>query len=314
MDNAVMSALGKEVMEHYKELQYGYGFRRQLDGESENVAFPAGSAFRLWINQEAMAYDLHWHPASEIIIPLKNGYTVTAGGTTYELKEGDIFIIPSGELHQLSAPADGYRLILLFDPNQFDVINNFSYLKFFLNKPVLISKSLCPSIYMEQCEIIYRICQDYYGDYNLRDSAIHSRLLMFFVNYARYCASKVQVNGYSTANKAKQQELQQCFNDVYAYIDNHLCDNLALETVAEVACFSKFHFSRLFKEHSGYSFYDYVRMQKIKASTNLLLNPELSITEIALQTGFSNLTTFNRTFKDIKGCTPTEYRKLFSKP
>lgn len=45
----------------------------------------------------------------------------------------------------------------------------------------------------------------------------------------------------------------------------------------------------------------------------LLLNPDLTITEIALQSGFSSLSTFNRTFKRTKNCTPTEYRDLCSK-
>lgn len=314
MEKSVFSALDKEVYGHYKELQYGYGFRRVLDGESESVTYDTGSAFRLWINQEAVDYALHWHPAAEMIIPLVSTYTVTVGAETFVLQPGDIFIVPACELHQITAPAEGRRLILLFDLDQFDRINNFSYLRSFLTKPVLINRSTCPSIYHEQCEYISQICRDYYGDEHIRDAAIHSRLILFLINYARFCTSRVAQHSHSHASRGKQQELQQCFSNVCSYIQAHLCDDLTLEAVAEVACFSKFHFSRMFKEFTGHSFYEYVRIQKIKMTAALLLNPELSITEIALQTGFSNLTTFNRTFKAVKGCTPTEYRKLFCAP
>ncbi|MCC8137722.1 MAG: AraC family transcriptional regulator [Clostridiales bacterium] len=87
---------------------------------------------------------------------------------------------------------------------------------------------------------------------------------------------------------------------------------LSLETVADVAGFSKYHFSRIFKECSGYNFYDYLCLLRIKAAENLLMSKEHSITEVALLSGFSSLSTFNRMFKKKKGCTPSEYRALCS--
>jgi len=319
VENTIIAALDRDVVKTYKELQYGYGFRRVLaddmaadsEAQSESVDFLPGSIFRLWINQEALTYKKHWHPATEMVVVLDDEYYVTVDGTRYVLKQGDIFIIPSCELHELSAPQQGRRLILLFDLTQFEWIHNFSYIQSHFTKPVLINGDTCPTIYQEECEIISLICKDYFGDDTLRDSAIYARLLLLFINYARFSAENIALNGYSSGNKSKQLELHKCFSLVYSYIDKHITDDLTLEKVAEIACYSKYHFSRLFKEYSGYSFYDYVRMQKINHAAELLLNPELPIIEIALQTGFANLTTFNRTFKAIKGCTPTHYRKLF---
>ena len=62
----------------------------------------------------------------------------------------------------------------------------------------------------------------------------------------------------------------------------------------------------------GCTFYDYLINQRIKAPEVLLTRDDLSITDIALQSGFSSISTFNRTFKLKKGCTPGEYRTLFS--
>ena len=90
-------------------------------------------------------------------------------------------------------------------------------------------------------------------------------------------------------------------------------EEITLESIADIAGFSKFHFSRLFKQCSGQNFYDYLCFKRIKTAEMLLLKPTLPITEIALQSGFSSLSTFNRTFKRLKNCTPTEYRNLCSK-
>ncbi len=311
MGRSILSALDKEIMTIYKDMQYGYGFRRVLTENSESVAYLPGSIFRLWINQEAMDYPLHWHPAAEMIIPLENDYYVTINSVRYELHPGDIFIIPSCELHAIEAPPSGHRLLLLFDYSQFENIHNFSLIQSYFSEPVLINANTNLALYRQQCELISLICKDYFGNDMMRDTSIYARLLTFFVNYARYASSTVELSGFARSNSSKQRELEQCFSTVYDYIDSHLNDDLTLEKVAKVACFSKYHFSRIFKEYSGVSFYDYVRKQKIKKAAELLLQPDLPIINIALQTGFANLTTFNRTFKEVNGCTPTAYRKLF---
>ena len=89
-------------------------------------------------------------------------------------------------------------------------------------------------------------------------------------------------------------------------------DPITLEMVSDIAGFSKYHFSRLFKQCSGYNFYDYLCYLRIKSAENLLIHPGVSITEIALQSGFTSLSTFNRIFKKIKNCTPSEYRNLYN--
>ena len=311
MENTIIASLAKEVDKTYKELQYGYGFRRAMTDNSEAVSYLPGSSFRLWINQENLMFADHWHLAAEMIIPLENEYYAEIDSVRYVLKPGDIFIIPSCEIHQLAAPSTGRRLILLFDFSQFENIKNFAYIQSHFSKPILINGDKCPTIYQEQCELISEICKDYFGDDNLRDTAIYAKLLTFFLNYVRFADLNLAISGYSANNRAKKLELQKCFTMVYDYIDKHITDDLALETVADIAGYSKYHFTRLFKEYSGYSFYDYVRNQKINHAAELLLDPELSIIDIAMQAGFANLTTFNRTFKVIKGCTPTHYRKLF---
>ena len=58
------------------------------------------------------------------------------------------------------------------------------------------------------------------------------------------------------------------------------------------------------------SFYKYVNQKRIAIAGDLLLNTNLNITEIALQSGFGSISAFIRMFKLINGCTPTEFRNM----
>ncbi len=110
----------------------------------------------------------------------------------------------------------------------------------------------------------------------------------------------------------KQREYIKQFNDLLAYIDEHYMDTLTLEDTASLMGFSKFHFSRLFKDYTGYTFCDYLNYRRIKATEELLPRSDLPITEIAMQVGFSSISTFNRLFRVYKKCSPSEYRSKLS--
>ena len=99
---------------------------------------------------------------------------------------------------------------------------------------------------------------------------------------------------------------------VLDYIDDHYSEPITLEQAAQIARFSKFYFTRLFKEYTNRTFYEYLTEKRIHAAEQMLLMPKLAVTEVSIQAGFSSLSSFNRTFKRNKGCSPTEYRTLFT--
>jgi AraC-like DNA-binding protein len=92
------------------------------------------------------------------------------------------------------------------------------------------------------------------------------------------------------------------------YINEHQGDDLSLGEVATAVNTSTFYFCKVFKKTTGINFTDYVSRVRIEKSKNLLLNPNLRVSEIAFEVGFQSLTHFNRVFKKILGQSPTEYR------
>lgn len=92
------------------------------------------------------------------------------------------------------------------------------------------------------------------------------------------------------------------------FIAEHQSEELSLDQVAQAAHTSKFYFCKMFKKVTGINFTDYLSRARTERAKNLLLNPNLRISEIAYEVGFQSLTHFNRVFKRILGQSPTEYR------
>jgi AraC-like DNA-binding protein/ligand-binding sensor protein len=92
------------------------------------------------------------------------------------------------------------------------------------------------------------------------------------------------------------------------FINEHQTEDLSLGQVARAVNTSTFYFCKMFKKVTGISFTNYLSRVRIEKAKNLLLNPNLRVSEIAYEVGFQSLTHFNRVFKKLVGQSPTEYR------
>lgn len=284
---------------------------RSIEGTFEKVDFSSDhSSVFLWINCEKADFPLHWHSTVEIIMPIINPYTVKLNQAEYSLKEQDIMIIPPGELHELKAPPSGIRLILLFNMADFSRFRAFSPLFSLLSRSFLITEDTMPEIYLEEQELLTKIAEEYADGGQLGEPMIMSYLIRFFVLLIRANQNCLQ-NDLPSSQMSKRREYAEKFNLVFDYIEHHYTEEISLESAASIIGFSKFHFSRLFHQYTDTSFYDYLCIRRLKASEVLLLNPTLSITDVALQSGFSSISTFNRVFKKFKSCTPTEFKEFY---
>jgi AraC family transcriptional regulator len=98
-------------------------------------------------------------------------------------------------------------------------------------------------------------------------------------------------------------------NRVLDYIDRHLDQPLELDTLADVAHFSRYHFHRVFAAWVGETFGDYLRRRRMEAAAwRLAAHPEVPVLEVALWVGFGSGEAFARAFKNHFGCTPTAWR------
>jgi AraC-like DNA-binding protein len=93
------------------------------------------------------------------------------------------------------------------------------------------------------------------------------------------------------------------------FIREHLAEALELKHVAGIAGMSSYYFCKKFKNSTGFKFTEYVARARVESAKNLLINPQIRVTEVAFEVGFQSISHFNRVFKDVVGQCPSRYRE-----
>lgn len=279
-----------------------------LNGIHETVSYDAYHGLKLYHNAEAEDYPVHWHTALEIIMPIKGVYTVIIDNVPHTFQEGDIWITPPGTLHALTAPPEGERMIMLFDYSLICNVTGMDSLLHTLHPYTLITKEEYPDLNKKLAFYLEDVMREYDNQMPFTEACIYSLMIRFFVALGRTSFNAdVKFPGITTS---KQHEYVEKFMMVCNYITDHCTENIGVDELASLAGFSKFHFARLFKQFSNMSCYEYLTQKRIAHAESLLIEPDISITEVAMHSGFNSLSTFNRIFKAAKNCTPSEYKNL----
>ncbi|MDP4225625.1 MAG: AraC family transcriptional regulator [Bacteroidota bacterium] len=109
-------------------------------------------------------------------------------------------------------------------------------------------------------------------------------------------------------NHTMNSMLKYNIQPILLYIQNNLEQDIKVEELANMACFSKDHFSKVFKSITGMPPCDYIIRKRIERTQFLLLTTDLNLNEIIEQTGFKSASYFSRIFKKITSYSPAKYR------
>lgn len=282
---------------------------KHLSGDYESIEYTKNNLVMLYDNNEDENYPVHWHNAVEMIMPLQNGFTVCADNKVFELGERDFILIPPGELHSLSAPENGRRLILQCDSSVLSGSSALSSLSPVFSEIFLINSHSDKELGSFVKKTMLDIYDQYFSEGELSRAKIYLKILNLIT-----AIREAQLIGYEEKLSQvyeKSPEYSQKFALVYKYIDQNYMYDISLDKLSSIAGYSKYHFCRIFKHFNSVSYIDYINSKRTKAAEKLLLEPEIPITEVAMRSGFLSLTSFNRIFKNIKHCTPSEFRKMY---
>ena len=94
------------------------------------------------------------------------------------------------------------------------------------------------------------------------------------------------------------------------YIDNHFTTRITLDELAQNCYISKWHLTRIFKQHSGFSPFAYINAKRLELAKKLLRETDYSITKIAYEAGFNSSSYFSQIFKKEFNTSPETYRKV----
>lgn len=281
-----------------------------LNGIFETINYKQSTSIKLYDNDEYEDYPAHWHTTPEIIMPTENIYTVECYNQIITLREGDIILICPGCIHTLYAPEKGRRIIFQADINPLRFMKEIETLVTIISPLIVITPEDFPSIYDKVKSLLLEIKDEYLSSSSFSEVSIYSKTLEIITLIGRSRAA-TGMKTISPDAPRKQEEYIEKFIEICNYISAHCSDELNLEAVASMSGFSKFYFSKLFKQFTNVSFYKYVNQKRIEKAAEMLTEPNISITNVALSCGFESLSSFIRMFKIVKGCTPTEFRNMY---
>lgn len=279
-----------------------------LHGIHETVNFKSNSHVRLYDNVEVEEYPRHWHTPIEIIMPLENNYIVNCSGHEFTLRVGDIFLICPGVLHTIYA-AKGRRIIFQAELISAAPFKEIESVLSIISPAILITPENSPSIYATLQKNLLEIRDEYMNDISLSESAIYARMIEMLVLIGR---NHTENPNRFDVGITKQKEYIDKFMNICNYISEHCTEDLTLDGMASLAGYSKYHFTRLFKQFTNISFYKYINLKRIATAEKLLIDPGISVTDAALRSGFTSLSAFIRMFKLINHCTPSDFRNMYT--
>lgn len=273
----------------------------------ERFCFEDGFRFRLF-ETSARQDIIHCHDCLEInyVKQGKGHYIIER--QMYPVEPGDIFIINNAERHIAVHGEDFSLLVMIFDSGfVWENPEEYDYLEPFFNRNTRFSNRIRTGDehYPELCEYLFRIDREYREKKEGWQLVVKAAVLLFLAVLYRYCKANHELGG-EGKNIYKQYER---INPILDYIHEKYAEQIVLEELAKKVLLNKSYMCTCFKEVMDMTIFEYIRKVRINNSCRLLRTTETPITEIALQSGYNGVSYFNRTFKELLGITPKEYRK-----
>ena len=131
------------------------------------------------------------------------------------------------------------------------------------------------------------------------------RLLGIFAQHLSLVANQLLIQQGNSESPAITRARQ--------FITEHQAEELSLGRVAQAANMSSYYFCKMFKKATGVNFTNYLSRVRVEKAKSLLLNPNARVSEVAFDSGFTSITNFNRTFKQLVGQSPSDYREALPK-
>lgn len=269
----------------------------------EYVSYPADTPIKITY-ANIREYPIHWHNSIEILYVLRGSINVTIDTDSFEVLEKELEIINVDESHRIYSDEDNKVLIFHIDPYFFEKyykdINN---IFFYTNSTDdgaqegeeydLLRNFLAKLL----CEAVQKI-----DDYDKEIESILIDLLYHLINNFHYLTYEKE------ELKEKTEQLAR-YHRISKYIFNNYDSNITLQEIAKKEFLSPHYLSHEIKYATGYSFTDLVNQTRVEESVKLLLDSDLSISDISDEVGFSHVRYLNKNFKNYYGCTPLQYRK-----
>ena len=298
-----------KLLEYRKESGKGEGMPMLSNAYYESVTFNGNNNFNISKRVDAEYIGrLHWHPFIEILVSLSDGNEISINFTNYTLNMNDVAVIYPGDLHSIVKENTGSLWVIQFSKELLDIINEMK------NSIPLFQQFRIWRYEPSSMESDYRLMllKSFFEagndtEYPFHEVRMYSLLLTFFEKLGAYCVAMKIENDSSDSDQGVNKT--HLMAEACLFISQNCTKPLTLDETAVHMGISKSHFSHLFKKYTGLTFVDFLTEERIKRAKSFFGDKDISITEIAFESGFSSISSFNRAFKKITGLSPSHFRE-----
>ncbi len=249
----------------------------------------------------------HWHDSIEMLMVLKGKINVAIESDIYNVVEKEIEIINMEEVHKIYSSEDNMVLMIHMDPSFFhtyynDIKNMFFYTDTSednIQNEDEKYESLRKYVAMIVCEVVQK--GDDYDEY-VEETMVE--LLYYLINNFHYLL-------YEKEELRDNEEQLERYHRIVKYIYNNYNNKISLQDIAKKEFLSTHYLSHEIKNTMGLNFKDFVNLTRVEESIKLLLDTDMTISDISLEVGFSHIRYYNKHFKKHYNMTPMQYRKAY---
>jgi len=233
------------------------------------------------------------HENYEILSIKKGEMEIHLDNKKFYAKSGDTVVINPNILHNIIPVTNLVTYHCIITDTEFFKRNGF------VTENVNIKELISDKYLTDCCEKIANLVSSEDEKYKVAksNSLLLNLTIHLFENYSSPKSTQFSKSNTRIIEKAVE------------YINNHITEQITVESISQHTGYSKFHFCRIFKEITGFTPTTYVNMQKIKFAHTMLSDTDTTVNDVAFKFGFKSTAYFSTTFKKYTGINPGDIKK-----
>lgn len=239
-------------------------------------------------------FPLHWHDFYELQYIQSGHATHIVNGVSHEMGPGDVALLSPVDFH-------GYENVSAEDPLKLISVK-FSDLLLPQNIRNDIYEQVRPMVsHAERAEMNFlRLHEEYFGDGYARGDYIAAGITQICIMLLRDVSSRS-----TPEDRVRRTPIQQAV----LYVRSHYRKSITVEDVANIVHLTPNYFSEYFKKQTGVKFSSYVQKLRLEFAVGLLTMSDISVKQVAEESGFNSAAYFSNAFKDCFGVSPEQFRR-----
>ena len=249
---------------------------------------------------------VHWHDEFEIIYVRSGFLTVSISGESYIGKTGEAFVVSPGNLHLMGSQSGTVDYYTFLFPLKYISFRTDDMLDEKLLEPLNSGHlMICPRVKDTAKELCEQLIEIYMAKKEESESKIATQvrtkiiLLQFILEMWK--------KGFVIENDTSGRNIVE--KEMVSYIQQNFTGKISLREFGEQFHLSEKYISRYFKEHFHITLSQYVTYLRLEHAKQLLQDTDIPVTDVAMQSGYQNVSYFIRSFQKAYAVSPLKYRK-----